>query len=73
MKKFSVIALVFALTALLFAGCRNTTNPTTTTKLPATSATTQSTVLPSPDITLPMDTTAPENTTLSPAARGPRY
>ncbi len=79
MKKISAIALVFTLTALLFAGCRDTTNTTpTTTKQPATSAATQSTVLPAPDITLPMDTTTTtvpggSSSTTGSAARGPRY
>lgn len=72
MKNFSVLALVFALTATVFAGCRNTTNTTTTT-LPATSAATQTTMIPSPDITLPLDTSAAEDTSLPPAARAPRY
>lgn len=73
MKRLCIIGLVLVMTALVFAGCRDMTN--TTTKAPATSAATQTTVLPSPDITLPMDTTAPETTapTTGPAARGPRY
>lgn len=74
MKKVCALALVLALSALIFAGCRDMTNTTSTTKTPATSATTQSTVLPAPDITLPMDTTAPtESVSTAPAARGPRY
>lgn len=77
MKKTCALALILVLSALVFAGCRDTTN-TTTTKTPATSATTQSTILPAPDITLPMDTTTttepdPTNTTTGSAARGPRY
>lgn len=78
MKKVCALALVLALSALIFAGCRDMTNTTSTTKIPATSATTQSTVLPSPDITLPMDTTTtteptPTDSTTGAAARGPRY
>ncbi len=76
MKKICTIGLVLALTALLFAGCRDMTNTTSGTTLPATSAATQSTVLPAPDITLPMDSTnssVPDPSVTDPAAKGPRY
>lgn len=80
MKKRYTIGLALVLTALLFAGCRDMTNPTSGTTVPATSAATQATILPAPDITLPMDTTVPETTettipetTVRPSARGPRY
>lgn len=72
MKKFCTAALVLALFGALLAGCRGTNAPTAThtTKVPATSAATQTTVLPSPDIPLPTDTAAPATTTATtPAAR----
>lgn len=70
MKKVYSMILVLVLVALLFAGCRDTGSTTPSTTNPATSAATQPTILPSPDMTLPIDTTP---TTGSPSARGPRY
>ncbi len=82
MKKRYALGLIFVLTALLFAGCRDMPDSTGSTTVPATSAATQPTVLPSPDITLPLDTSVPNTTepettiteaTTRPSARGPRY
>lgn len=69
MRKFCIFGLVIGLTCLLFTGCRDMTGSTTAGS--ATSAATQSTAIPSPDITLPMDTTAPNGT--GGTVRGPRY
>lgn len=82
MKKGYALGLMLMLTTLLFAGCRDMQNSTGSTTVPATSAATQPTVIPSPDITLPLDTTVPDTTepettiaeaTTRPSARGPRY
>lgn len=59
MKKMCSIALIFVLTATLFAGCRggNSTNPTT----PSVTSSTQPTVMPKPEDPMPSgtNTTAP--------------
>lgn len=78
MKKLPLIVLLPVLTLTLFTACRNNNaaTGTSTTKRPATSAATQTTLLPSPDITLPIGTTStgtPDTTATRPAARGPRY
>lgn len=59
MKKFSVLALVFVLTATLFTGCRRNPAPTGTT---GTTATTHSTV--------PHTTTTHPSTGIIPDATG---
>lgn len=52
MKKASILALIFVLTATLFAGCRNMGNNTTGTNMtPASSS--SSTMLPLPERPLP--------------------
>lgn len=70
MRKRYAIALLAVLTALLFAGCRDNMTDDTTSR---TSTAEQTTVLPAPEVTLPLDTTPSTGTAKRPAARGPRY
>ena len=64
MKKICSIALIFVLTATLFAGCRGggSTNPTTTVA-PNASSSTRPTVMPKPEVPMPSgtNTTTPGN------------
>lgn len=65
MKKAYMLMLVVALTASLFAGCRNMGGSSTSTNAP-TSSSTKPTVVPMPEIPLPSgtNTTSPSGTTL---------
>lgn len=58
MKKGCAFATAFVLAALLLVGCRD--NGSDTEKKAATSAATQMTPIPSPNITLPSDNDMPD-------------
>lgn len=67
MKKAYMLMLVFALTASLFAGCRNMGGGTTSTSSTnAPSSSTKPPVVPMPEIPLPSgtNTTSPSGSTL---------
>lgn len=74
MKKRCAIAVVCLMVTLAFAGCRDDMGNDTTSKAPATTTAPQTTLLPSPEVTLPIDTTAPEASGAKrPSAGRPRY
>ena len=76
MKKISIILLIFALTATLFAGCRKMGDNTTGSTAPSTSTMTKPTIVPVPEITTSPTTSTtemPARNASRPAAKGPRY
>lgn len=72
MKRFTILALIFVLTASMLAGCRNNNGNTTTastqvtTAAPTTRATTAPTTRPSTAPSTTQIPTDPQNTTIGP-------
>ena len=71
MKRFSILAITFVLTAAMLTACRsdNGKNTTATTQVTTTAPTTRATTAPTTRPTTPQTTqrpTSPENTTIGP-------